>query len=109
MILPLREHPVALKLAEAMACEHKSADPMPMYTAFVFSAQNNLQIFLTQILDLSIPATRDRWVRWGVDTWRARTRNEYFDANVPFKWHTLRDNPQGLHDAILKEIAAGAR
>lgn len=116
MILPLREHTIVLKAAEEMACADYNAfrnlpherghlpmapwPPNSSYAAIRVEAKTSL------LCDLGLPATRDWWVRWGVDTWRERTKFEYFDANMPYKWHTLRDNVEGLHAQILKEIAA---
>ena len=117
MILSLGAHPVVVKTAEEMARDHHEArsaagtvergcllDKWEDCAAGYRVSMIRTHLYL--LLDLSLSATRDWWVRWGVDTWRERTCNEYFDANVPFKWHTLRDNPEGLHAAILKEIAA---
>ena len=81
-------HPTVRAMAEEMAgesCGHISrilgGEVPPI-------EPDAVRILAAMLVDPSLPATRDRWVRWGI----ANT--------VRRDWHALRDDPAALESAV---------
>ena len=86
----LLAHPATRKLAEEMAREL-----FPLLSEPVRHLADSLRLLLS---DLERPASRDAWVRWGIEndeSWSSPESAEAF-------WLDLRDNPAALLAAILE-------
>lgn len=92
------------------------AHPRPMPDGWALDAdEDETAAHVALLTDLSRPASRDHWVRWGIERdialWdadahslheatRARARMALVDA-VGRNWHALRDDADGLRLALL--------
>lgn len=82
------KHPVVRAMAEETAAESCHHIARILNVAVPPVDPDAVRILAAMLVDLSLPAARDRWVRWGIAHHPALT------------WAALRDDPEALEAAV---------
>jgi hypothetical protein len=124
--LEVAEHPVVREAAEGMAREaYETARVIdhasyPWVTWEFFAgtreAKRYVEAHARLLTDLSRPASRDWWCRWGTAKSTARIRVAWGDTPMPLseqdrardEWLPLRDNPEALAALVLATLSPPA-
>ena len=96
--LPLTDHPIVRAAAEEMARDLQR-EWTTEHGDFMACLATLADPFAVLLCNLSRPASRDWWVRWG-----SRLSVEPVNAAAR-RWHALRDDPDALAAAILAALS----
>lgn len=112
-------HPIVRAMAEEIARETYRAvtiamdrtDPDGWDGLGASHRTGDVAGYIALLCDLTRPASRDAWVRWGIAWEGAQTlrapaspANDHRQDTTLYRWHMLRDNPEALTAAVCAAL-----